>query len=375
METCDAIVVGLGVMGAASLYRLAKRGLHAIGIEQYAPGHDHGSSHGETRIIRLGYFEHPSYVPLLREAYAFWRALEAECGEKLLNVTGIVEIGPAGSDLVRGTLASAKLHGLLHDVLNAVALRERFPAFAVPDGYLGVLQPDGGYLLAEPAVAAMLARATVHGATVRSGTTAQSVTPFNGGVKISTSEGEIVARRAVITAGPWLPTLLPGLDQPLRVTRQVLGWLSPPAPDNFGSERFPVFLFQSPLGIHYGFPIHGPAGLKLAKHRHHDESVDPTTYDRTISARDRAAILDFRDAYLPSATGPLVKEQTCLYTMTPDGDFILDRLPEAPQIVIASPCSGHGFKFAPVIGEIVADLVIDGKTSRDIARFSAARFR
>ena len=143
-----------------------------------------------------------------------------------------------------------------------------------------------------------------------------------------------------------------------------------PRPHSSASEKFPVFLFESPLGIHYGFPIHGRSGLKLAKHHHDDETVDPATYDRSISPDDQQAILGFRDRYLPSATGPLTAAQTCLYTMTPDGDFIIDRLADAPQIIVASPCSGHGFKFAPVIGDIVADLAIDGATSRDISRFS-----
>jgi sarcosine oxidase len=374
MATYDAVVIGLGVTGAASLYRLAKRGLRVLGIEQFAPAHDRGSSHGETRIIRLGYFEHPSYVPLLREAYPLWRDLEAESGQELLKITGIVEIGLPDGELVCGTRESSRLHGLPHDVLNASALRQRFPAFAVPADYIGVYQPDGGYLAAEPAVSAMIDSAVAAGAEVRTHTRVENVAPHGNGVRIRTSNGDIEANRAVIAAGPWLASLMPERRLPLRVTRQVLGWLSPPSPVQFGPEHFPVFLFESPLGVHYGFPIHNDSGLKLAKHHHQDEAVDPAAYDRSVSLNDQQALLSFRDKYLPSASGPLTTAQTCLYTMTPDGHFIIDRLPDAPQIIVASPCSGHGFKFAPVIGDIVADLAIDGATSRDISRFSLARF-
>jgi sarcosine oxidase len=374
MATYDAVVIGLGVTGAASLYRLAKRGLRVLGIEQFAPAHDRGSSHGETRIIRLGYFEHPSYVPLLREAYPLWRDLEAESVQELLKITGIVEIGLPDGELVCGTRESSRLHGLPHDVLNASALRQRFPAFAVPADYIGVYQPDGGYLAAEPAVSAMIDSAVAAGAEVRTHTRVENVAPHGNGVRIRTSNGDIEANRAVIAAGPWLASLMPERRLPLRVTRQVLGWLSPPSPAQFGPEHFPVFLFESPLGVHYGFPIHNDSGLKLAKHHHQDEAVDPAAYDRSVSLNDQQALLSFRDKYLPSASGPLTTAQTCLYTMTPDGHFIIDRLPDAPQIIVASPCSGHGFKFAPVIGDIVADLAIDGATSRDISRFSLARF-
>jgi sarcosine oxidase len=374
MATYDAVVVGLGVTGAASLYRLAKRGLRVLGIEQFTPGHDRGSSHGETRIIRLGYFEHPSYVPLLREAYPLWRDLESETGQTLLKITGIVEIGSPDGELVRGTLDSSRMHGLPHDVLNASAIRQRFPAFAVPADYGGVYQPDGGYLAAEPAMSAMIDSAIAAGAEVRTHTKVENVAPHGNGVRVRTSNGDIEAHRAVIAAGPWLASLMPELHLPLRVTRQFLGWLSPPSPARFSPEHFPVFLFESPLGVHYGFPIHNGSGLKLAKHHHHDEAVDPAAYDRSVSLRDQQALLSFRDKYLPSASGPLTTAQTCLYTMTPDGHFIIDRLPDAPQIIVASPCSGHGFKFAPVIGDIVADLAINGATQRDISRFALARF-
>ena len=374
MAAYDVAIIGLGIMGTAALHRLAQRGCRVVGIDRFAPGHDRGSSHGETRVFRLGYFEHPSYVPLLREAHDLWRKLENEAGRKLLTTTGIVEIGPPDGELVRGTLASLELHGLRHEVLTAAKLNQRFPAFAVPPDYAGVFQPDGGFLFAEPAIKAQTDLAVAAGARVQTNQQVKTVRPHDNGVRITTSDGEIAARTAIIAAGPWLPTLLPQLRASLRVTRQVLGWLSPPSPSDFTADRFPVFLFESPLGIHYGFPIHGSSGLKIAKHHHFDETADPETVDRGISPRDEAAILSFRDQFLPSAEGPLTAARTCLYTMTPDGHFIIDRLPDAPQVIVASPCSGHGFKFAPVIGEILADLATSGSSRRDISRFGLPRF-
>ncbi|MGZ5836471.1 MAG: N-methyl-L-tryptophan oxidase [Xanthobacteraceae bacterium] len=373
MAAYDVAIVGLGIIGSAALYSLARRGCRVVGIDRYEPGHDRGSSHGETRIFRLGYFEHPSYVPLLREARDLWRALENESGRKLLTTTGIVEIGPPDGELVRGTIASSKLHSLPHEVLTARDLKKRFPAFAVPSDYVGVFQPDGGFLFAEPAIKAQIDLAVAAGAQVQANLTATAIRPHDGEVHIATSGGEIAARTAIIAAGPWLSTVLPQLRHSLRVTRQVLGWLSPPSPSDFAADRFPVFLFESPLGIHYGFPIHGSSGLKISKHHHLDETVDPEAVDCRISPHDEAAILSFRDQFLPSAKGPLTAATTCLYTMTPDSDFIIDRLPDAPQVIVASPCSGHGFKFAPIIGEILADLATSGSTRRDISRFRLPR--
>jgi sarcosine oxidase len=374
----DAAVIGLGAMGCAALESLARRGCRVVGIERFAPGHDRGSSHGATRIIRLGYFEHPSYVPLLRAAYPLWRDLEARSGEPLLTVTGIVEIGTAESEVVAGTLRSSRLHGLAHEVLDARSLMARFPAFRLPDDFIGVFQPDGGFLRAEPAVAALLALARNAGAHVRAPERVLAVERRPAGVRIATGRGDIDAACVIVTAGPWLKSLLPELAVPIRVTRQVLGWFAPRQASEaalFAPGRFPVFLLQNPDGIFYGFPADHAGAIKLAKHYHFDETVDPDRCERNVSAADQAAIRAVAKSHLPGADGRLVAATTCLYTMTPDADFILDRLPGHPRIIVASPCSGHGFKFAPVIGEILADLAISGTTAHDISRFSLARFR
>jgi sarcosine oxidase len=373
MAAHDIVVVGLGVMGSAALHALARRGQRVLGIERFAPGHDRGSSHGVTRLIRLGYFEHPSYVPLLRRAYELWRALEQTSGRKLLHVTGIAEIGPPDGVLVQGTLASARLHSLPHEVLAAHDLMRRYPAFRLPPHYVGVVQPDGGFLETAPSIDAFLALAKMAGAEIRTGECVRAIEPHAGGVRIVSERGIVEADAAIVAAGPWTKSLLPDIPAPLRVTRQVMGWFSPTEPELVAPGRFPAFLLESVHGIHYGFPPFGDATVKVAKHHHRDETVDADTYDRAVSAADERLIRAAIAAHVPAANGPLVAAQTCLYTMMPDGDFLIDRLPGCPQVIVASPCSGHGFKFAPVIGEILADLAIDGRTVHDISRFRVTR--
>jgi sarcosine oxidase len=375
MPSFDVAIIGLGVMGSAALAALARRGRRVIGIDRFAPGHDRGSSHGITRVIRLGYYEHPSYVPLVRAAYPLWRELEARSGQALLTITGILEIGAPESDLVAGTLRSSRLHRLPHEIFDAPRLMERFPAFRLPDDFVGVFQPDGGFVRAEPTVAALQELASRCGAELVWNEPVLTIEPRRGGVEVTTRRGNICAASAIVTAGPWLKSLLPELGVPLRVTRQVLGWFEPadPARPRFAAERFPVFLLQNGDGVFYGFPADAD-GVKIAKHHHVNETVDPDHYNRTVSAADEAAIRIALKAHLPDADGRLVAARTCLYTMTPDGDFIVDRLPGCREIIVAAPCSGHGFKFAPVIGEILADLATTGHTEHDISRFSLARF-
>lgn len=370
----DVAVIGLGATGSAALYRLATRGQRAIGIEQFTPGHRRGSSHGETRIIRLGYFEHPSYVPLVRAALALWRALESEAGEPLLTVTGVIELGAPDSTLVAGTLRSARAHGLRHEVIEAAAVRRRFPALQVPADFVGVLQPDGGILFPEAAIRVQLALAQAAGAEVRSDKMVRAIEPAASGVRIVTERGVVTAERAIVAAGPWIKRLLPGLPAPLRVTRQVVGWFAPADPALFAPERCPVFMIENRDGLFYGFPAGAKPGIKFAKHHHADQTVDPDAPVGPLTDSDEAMLRAALAAHLPSANGELLDHQTCLYTVAPDGDFIIDGLPAAPGVIVASPCSGHGFKFAPVIGDILADLAIAGRTPHDISRFRLARF-
>jgi sarcosine oxidase len=374
MAAPDIVVCGLGVMGSAALLALARRGTRVLGLERYAPGHDRGSSHGATRVIRLAYWEHPSYVPLLRRAYVLWREIEAAAGRKLLHITGIAEIGPPDGALVRGTLAAAHLHDIAHEPLTAHALMRRFPAFRLPGDFVAVYQPDGGFLEAEPSVRAMAALAQEAGADIRVGETIRAIAPRGDDVRIETDRGVIDAGAAIITAGAWTKALLPDLPVALRATRQVMAWFTPERPELFAPDRFPVFLLENDGGLHYGFPAFG-AGVKIARHHHRDQSVDPDRYDRAVSSDDEALIRSVLVDFIPGADGPRVAAETCLYTMTPDGDFVIDQMPGAPQLIVASPCSGHGFKFAPAIGEILADLATRGDTAHDISRFRLSRFR
>jgi sarcosine oxidase len=370
----DVVVVGLGAMGSAALHHLAARRSRVLGIEQFTIGHDRGSSHGLTRIIRMGYFEHPSYVPLVRRAYELWRELEKATGETLLTITGIAEMGLPDSTLVAGTLASSRLHDLPHEVLDAAALMRRYPQFKIPKDFIGVIQPDGGFLEPEKAIRAQLALAKAAGAEIRTGEKVLGIEPAAGGVRITTANGPIEAGKVIVAAGAWASTLLPKGALPLHVTRQALLWVAPKEPAAFTPERFPVFMIESGpgIGIHYGFPMLDGA-IKIALHHHEREKVLPETYDREVSPHDRALIRAGL-AFIPGADGAEVAAKTCLYTMTPDEDFVLGALPGAPSIIVASPCSGHGFKFSPAIGEILADLATKDETAHDISRFSPARF-
>jgi sarcosine oxidase len=360
-------------MGSAALCQLACRGVGAIGIEQYEIGHDRGSSHGATRMIRLAHFERPSYVPLMRRAYVLWHELEDIVQQKLLHITGIAEIGPPTGEVLRGTRAGANAD-LPCEVLDAAALMRRYPAFKIPESFVAIFQPDGGFIEVSKAMAANIAVARENGAAVRTGEKVIAVEPAGAGVRVVTDRGAISADFAIVAVGPWLSSLFPELRLPLRVTRQVVGWFEPQQGEKFAADCFPVFMFESEYGQHYGFPAYGGKGIKFAKHHHLGEAVHADSYERTVSAQDEAAIRAPLAHYLPAANGPMRAAETCLYTMTPDHTFIIDRLPGFPQIVIASPCCGHGFKFAPVVGEILADLVIQGTTAHDISPFRLARF-
>jgi sarcosine oxidase len=275
---------------------------------------------------------------------------------------------------VQGTLASSRLNDLAHQVLDARELMRRYPAFNVPDDFVAVMQPEGGYLEAEPAVCAHVALAISAGAQLRDNERVHAVEPRGDGVRVRTDRGTFEAGIAIIAAGPWMSDLLPDFTLPLRVTRQAVIWVEPRTPALFAPERFPVFMLEGARGIHYGLPLHAKDGMKLAKHHHGDEVVDPENFPREVSAADEAMIRGAIAAHIPAADGKLLAAETCLYTNTPDGDFVIDRLPGYPQIIIASACSGHGFKFAPVLGEILADLALKNATDHDISRFRLARF-
>ena len=370
----DAIVLGVGGMGSAAVYQLARRGKRVLGIEQFDVPHALGSSHGISRIIRLAYYEHPSYVPLLRRAYELWRELEAGFGERLLHITGSIDAGPAESRCFAGSLESCRLHALPHEVLDGAAVNRRFPGYRLPDGHLAVLQPEGGFLLSERCIVAHVVAAQALGAVVHARQRVLAWEPRPGGVRVETDRGAYEAERLIVTAGAWVGTLVPELRRLAVPERQVLAWLQPTSPPLFMPDRFPVFNLEVDEGRYYGLPIAVVPGFKLGRYHHLDEATDADGADREPHPRDEAVLRQFAETYFPEGAGPTMALRACLFTNTPDEHFILGAHPDHPQVVLASPCSGHGFKFCSVVGEILADLAIAGETRHDVGLFRLDRF-
>jgi sarcosine oxidase len=370
----DVIVVGLGGMGSAVACHLARRGLRVLALERFGIAHEMGSSHGLTRIIRLAYFEHPSYVPLLRRAFALWRELEAASGERLLHVTGALDIGAEGSRILDGSKRSCEVHDLPHEVLESAAVTKRFPAFRLPPSLHAVFQPDGGFLLPERCIDAHVRLAIAHGAGIRNESRVVGWEPDGPGVVVRTTDAEHRASQLVICAGAWTASLVPSLAPLLRPERQVLGWLGVTRPERFTPGRFPVFVMEAEEGHFYGFTSFATDGFKLGKYHHHGETVDPETIDRNVRPEDEETLRAFARRYFPDGSGPARMAKVCMFTNTTDEHFIVDRLPGVPQVLVVSACSGHGFKFCSVIGEIAADLIQHGATHHDISLHRLARF-
>ena len=373
--TWDVIVIGLGAMGSATAADLAGRGLRVLGLDQYPPAHDRGSSHGRSRIIREAYFEDPSYVPMVWRSYELWADLERTSSRHLFRQTGGIMIGRPDTDLVRGSLESARIHRLAHEVLDAAAIRRRFPVFEPDNDMVGVLEPRAGILAPEECVRALLERAHKAGAELRHDQRVVGWSAAPDHVTVETASGRFEAESLVITAGPWAPTLLAGLNVPMTIERQVVAWFRPAAlQEAFAPDRCPIHIWHVGRRMFYGFPALDDGGVKIAEHA----IGDPTTADeirREIAAAEIQEIRnDFIARYMPAANGELVLTTVCMYTMTPDTHFVIDRHPRHPNVSLACGFSGHGFKFAPAVGEILADLAIDGRTRHDITRFSAARF-
>ncbi len=375
MQRYDAIVIGLGGMGSASAYQLARRGARVLGLEQFEPLHERGSSHGLTRIIRLAYHEHPSYVPLLRRAYELWHDLEADAGRELLITTGSLEGGPEDGTMFRGALEAATLHDLPHEVLDAAEVARRYPAWSGLDPSTKVVfQPDGGFHLSEVTMRAHHDGARAVGADLHFGEAVRTWEPAGDGVRVTTDAGTYGADRLVICAGAWVRQLVPALERLAAPERQVLGWFTPKVPDPFTVDRFPVFILDVESGSYYGFPTHEGHGLKLGWYHHFREPIDPDDPDRSTRPDDEAALRSFVERHLPDAAGPTEMLRACIFTNSPDEHFIVDRLADAPQVTVVSPCSGHGYKFCSVIGEIAADLALEGGTRHDIGLFRLDRF-
>lgn len=365
------VIAGLGAMGSATAFHLARRGLRVLGLDLHIPPHELGSSHGESRVIREAYFEHPAYVPLVQRAYELWAELESLTGQDLLQITGAVMLGAPESELIEGSLRSAEMHDLPHERLSTEEVRRRFPALQPSLEQIGVYEPRAGVLRPEACVQAHLDAARHHGASLRFAEPMTGWRAGGDGVEVNTPQARYHAGVLILSVGAWLPGLLPWL--PLEVQRQVQLWFRPlRQPETLIPGQCPVFLWQTPAGqLFYGIPDLGQ-GIKAALH-HGGKRGPLERVRREVAEEDILEVRRLLEQYVPAADGELLRARVCLYTNTPDGHFLLDRHPEHSQVWLVSPCSGHGFKFASVIGEAVTERITGGQTKLDTALFGLGR--
>jgi monomeric sarcosine oxidase len=374
--TYDVIILGTGGVGSAAAYHLARRGAKVLGIDRFQVGHDRGSSHGETRIIRQAYFEHPDYVPLLLRAYELWRELEQESGMDLLHQVGLLQIGPPGGAVVRGVLSSAQQHHLDVRQHSADEIHERWPGFRAPAGYVGVYEAAAGYLRVERCVLAHLAAAKASGAEFQFGSAACSRRLEHAGVTIETEKGDTFhAKKLIVAVGAWSPVLLADLKIALEPRRKHVYWF-PTDSDRYHQDHgCPTFLYELPGGVFYGFPVIDELGLKVAEHTGGQAVLDPLNDPRDLDPVDLARVEGFLIEHLPQIGRPFTRRGVCFYTMSPDEHFLVDRHPEHENVFFAAGLSGHGFKFTSVLGEALADLALEGKTCLPIGFLGLNRFR
>jgi sarcosine oxidase len=378
----DVIVIGVGTMGAAACESLARRGTRVLGLEQFDIPHSLGAHHGHSRMFRTAYYEHPDYVPLLQRSLQLWRDLEARSRTELLYLTGSLYVGPTtptgrgGGELLPRSIEAAQRYHLVHQMLSHGELKRRFPALRVPDNFVGLLERDGGFVVPERAVGAMAARAISHGADLRGREPVLHWDADSSGVRVRTNRGEYSARSAILAGGPWSAKLCRGLGVDITITRQVLGWIQPRLKGLLDLGRFPCWAVErEDGGLYYGFPeLPWHPGFKTALHAK-SAPCDPDTVNRTATPDDEAEIREGLKRHLPDADGPLLSMGVCMYDNSPDCHFILDRHPIHPNVIVATGFSGHGFKFAPVIGEALADLATTGASHLPIGFLGLDRFQ
>ena len=370
----DCIVIGVGGMGSSAVYNLAKRGQKVLGLEKFDIPHSEGSSHGVNRIIRLAYYEHPSYVPLLRRAYEMWSEIEAIAHEQLLYKVGSIDTAPSGHEVFERSLESCLEHDIPHEVLDHKQINERFPGYEMPPGQMGLYQADGGFVLSERSIVAYVNAAVLESAEIHARESVIKWEPEGDGVRVFTDRTEYTADRLVITAGAWTAGMVPFLEKLAVPERQVLAWLQPTKPSLFAPENFPIFNAYFQEGRYYGFPVFGIPGFKIGRYHHLEEVADPDHMEREVTKEDEDILRAAVSRYFPKANGTLMTLKTCLFTNTPDEHFIIDKVPGLPQVTVAAGFSGHGFKFASVVGEIVGDLAIKGETSHNIDLLKIDRF-
>ena len=358
-------------MGSAALREAAKRGWRVLGIDRYGPAHDQGSSHGQTRIIRRAYFEHPSYVPLANRAFEMWDELNKRYRTKpsrdaLITETGLLQIGDPGSELIQGIKASAQMHDLPIEQFSPEQIEQRLPLFKVPKNHIGLYEPDAAFLRVELCVAAAYEQAVKHGAETVSNTGVLGWHVGDDGVcAVETDQGKYFANRLVITGGAWASELLPDLQLGLKVVQKQQHWFQLDRVDQKIQNEFPCFLLEQDDGkCFYGFPEINYLGMKVCEHSGGTEISGPKAIDRNINKPELARTEEFMQEHMVFGKSRMVHHSTCLYTMSPDGHFFVDRYPNHENVVFAAGLSGHGFKFAPVLGMHLVDM-LDGKEDPD----------
>jgi len=360
----DVIVVGVGAMGSSACWELARRGVRVLGLEQFDIPNTRGSSHGFSRMIRMAYYEHPDYVPLLRRAYERWEQLEQATGAKLLYITGGLYMGRPESEIIAGSLGAAQAHQLPHELIAHTELAKRYPQFVLPEDHVGLLEPRAGFLTPERVIATYVEDALASGARIHGHEEVLSFSASSDSVSVKTNRGEYTCDRIIFCGGAWSGKLLEDLGIDLLVTRQVLGWVWPKQPALFELGTLPVWAIDRPGGsIWYGFPMIAESpGFKIALHAT-GAATDPDQVNRAVNAADEETFRSCLRKHIPAADGPVLSMRSCLYTNSPDSHFIIDRHPREPRVLFACGFSGHGFKFTSVVGEILADYATRGKTA------------
>lgn len=372
-QVADVLVVGCGTMGALALWRLAKRGAEVVGLEQFKPGHNLGSGHGESRIIRTTLYEGGNYVPLVREAFDLWRELERETGTPILTITGGLMIGRPATGVVRGVLRSAEAAGVTHQTLTAEEIKPRFPQFRLAADEVAVVDETAGVLDPELAIKTAASRAVQLGARIHTGLRVSSIEPAANGVVVRAGEREFQGRHAIVCGGAWNPKLLPSLAGKIVIQRKVLTWFHPHDPALFIPGRLPVFIWERDGVEWYGLPAAGGQTVKIVMHSGNDP-VDADTVDRNIHPSDLHLISAIVEGTMQGVDGAVVRSEVCMYSMTPDEHFMVGSPAGAPNVTFLGGFSGHGFKFASVIGDIAADLAQTGRTAHAIESFDPNRF-
>ena len=375
-QVYDVIVIGVGGMGSATCYQLAKRGQRVLGLERFDIPHSMGSSHGDTRMLRLADFEGQAYVPLVLRAHQLWQEIGKLAGETLLHMTGTLDIsGPDEEDIIGKAEQACRTYDLPYELLDSEAIMARYPGFKLEAKHKCLFQPDGGFVASEKAILAHTALAIDAGAEIRPRERVLGWEPTrSGGVKVTTERGIYEAGSLVLSTGPWIGEFAPGVIPVIQPYRQVFGWFRPRVPDLFKMGSFPSFTLKIDEGHYYGFPLWNNPGLKIGGPHHGREKCDPETLIRENRPSDEEGLRVCLSRYIPEALGTALSVRVCIYTMTPDEDFIIDLMPGMPQVVVASPCSGHGFKFASVFGEVLADLAMDRTPAFNLEPFALSRF-